>query len=248
MENKIKAKDLRNHFGEKPFHTSDLYDFFKNDDPGLKETTFRWRVHELKNDGVIYTLGKGIYSTISKKDFEPVMDKKMAVLYHRAKNQFPYTEMAVWDTSWLKSYMIHQAFSNVVILEVEREGAPAVFAFLQETYTDIYLNPKRFEMENYILPRPGGIILKNLNKTAPLTERQGLKVPKIEKIMVDLFVEEETFLPYQGAELRHLFQEFFRNFNINRSTLLQYANKRHAKEKLLLFLKNGMDIGEEWLT
>jgi hypothetical protein len=122
-----------------------------------------------------------------------------------------------------------------------------VFAYLQESYGDVYLNPRKLEVENYIISGQNNIIIKNLTLTSPLTEREGLKVPTIEKIMVDIFTDDELFVTYQGAELQNIFQEFFKTFNINQSTLRQYANKRHVRDRLISFLKEETDIGEDEL-
>jgi len=122
-----------------------LYNFYANYEPDLKKTTFRWGVYALKNDGVINMPKKGVYATTSKRKFEPSIDKKLISLFVKVKKQFSYTKMAKWETSWLNNYMVHQAFSSSIILEVEKEAAPAVFAFIQETYIDVYLNPKKNE-------------------------------------------------------------------------------------------------------
>ena len=83
--------------------------------------------------------------------------------------------------------------------------------------------------------------------TSPLTEREGLILPTIEKIMVDLFKDDELFAPYQGAELQNIFQEFFYTYNINQSTLRQYTNKRHVRDRLIFFLEEETDIDEDKL-
>ena len=247
MNDKLRAKEIKTYFGDKPFSSTDLYNFYATDEPDLKKTTFRWRVYTLKINGVINTLKKGVYSTTSKKDFAPAIDKKLSSLFMKVKRQFPYTEVVIWETSWLNNYMVHQAFSSNIILEVERDAAPVVFAYLQESYGDVYLNPGKFVVENYIISGRNNIIIKNLTMTSPLIEREDIKVPTIEKIMVDIFTDDDLFVTYQGAELQNIFQAFFRTFNINQSTLSQYANKRHIRDRMISFLKEETDIGEDEL-
>lgn len=242
MNDKLRAKGIKTFFGDKPFNSDDLYNFYAKEEPDLKKTTFRWRVYALKNDGVIIPLKKGVYTTRGKKDFEPAIDEKLIDLFMKVKNQFPYTDLVIWETSWLNKYMLHQAFSSNIILEVEKDAAPVVFAFLQEIYRELYLNPSKFEMENYIHSGQNSIIIKNLTKTSPLTEINGLMVPRIEKIMVDIFTDDEVFAKYQGGELQNIFQELFETFNINQSTLRQYANKRHVRDRLISFLREETKI------
>ena len=248
MMNKLRAEEIKEHFGDKPFSGDDLYHFYTKYEPDLKKTTYRWRVYTLKNNGLLNVLKNGVYSMESKKDFEPAIDNKLFHLFAKVKNRFPYMHMAIWETSWLNNYMVHQPFSNSVILEVEREAAPAVFAFLQEADIDVYLNPGKFEIENYITSGQNNIIIKNLTMTSPLAERQDLTVPTIEKIMVDIFTDDELFITYQGAELQNIFREVFKTFNINQSTLRQYANKRHVRDRLISFLKEETGIEEAELV
>jgi hypothetical protein len=70
---------------------------------------------------------------------------------------------------------------------------------------------------------------------------KAIKIPTIEKIMVDLFVDDELFVTYQGAELQNIYREVFTSYSVNRSTLTQYANKRHVKDKMDEILSGIVD-------
>jgi hypothetical protein len=247
MSNKLRAKDIKTYFGEKPFMSDDLYSFYRDREPDLKKSTFRWRVYALIKNGAINTLKKGVYIAKSKKDFEPVIDKKLIGLFKKVRKQFRYTNMCIWDTSWLNNFLVHQVFSSNIILEVEKDAATTVFAYLQESYRDVYLNPGRLEVEKYIITGQNNIIIKNLTLTSPLSKREGLVVPTIEKIMVDIFMDSGLFIAYQGAELQNIYQELFKTFKINQSTLRQYANKRHVRDRFISYLKKEAAIDEDVL-
>ncbi len=247
MNDKLKIEEIKNVFGEKPFTSDDLYHFYQKYDPNLKKNTFRWRVYALKNEGVIDTLKRGVYTTKSKKDFEPAVSKKLKNLFSKVQNQFPYVDMCIWETSWLNNLMLHQAFSSNIILEIDKDAASAVFAFLQESHKDVHLNPGKYEVEHYINAGQTNIVIKNLTITSPLQEVQSITVPTIEKIMVDLFADDELFVTYQGAELQNIYQELFMSYSVNQSKLKQYAHKRHKKDKLVSFLKEETNIGEDEL-
>jgi len=155
--------------------------------------------------------------------------------------------MCIWETSWLNNFMVHQPLSSNIILEVDKDASKEVFAYLQESYRNVYLNPGSYEIDYYIISGQNNIIIKNLTITSPLIERENIIIPPIEKIMVDLFADDELFITYQGVELQNIYQEFFRMSNINQSTLKQYANKRHMKTKLISFLKEETEINKEEL-
>jgi len=66
----LRINELYNHFGENQFSFSDLYNFYLEIEPNLKEGTARWRVHYLKRYNVINTISKGIYELIEKETLE----------------------------------------------------------------------------------------------------------------------------------------------------------------------------------
>lgn len=129
MNSKMRVDELKRKFNNKPFTSEQFYNFYLEEEPDLKNTTFRWRVHSLKNDGVIYSPKRGLYLIESKDDFKPVIDKKLYSLYKKIKNQFPYSDMCIWETTWLNKYMVHQAISNNIIVEIDKEAASATLAF-----------------------------------------------------------------------------------------------------------------------
>lgn len=61
MNSKMKVDELKRKFKNKPFTSKEFYNFYLKEEPNLKETTFRWRVHSLKNDGIIYSPKRGLY-------------------------------------------------------------------------------------------------------------------------------------------------------------------------------------------
>ncbi len=247
VNHKLKSKEIIEYFKNKPFTSNDLYEFYKKLEPDLKKSAFKLRVHNLKKQGIINSLMKGVYITTSKKNFEPPISDQLINLFFNIKKKFPYAKIAIWETSWLNKYMVHQVFSNNIILEVEKDAARAVFSYLQEDYSNVYLNSKKFEIEHYIISKYNNIIIKNLTMTSPLMEKESIKIPTIEKIIVDLYMDKKIFNSYQGSELKNIFQEFFNTYNINQSTLRQYANKRHIKDKLIYFLENEVGISKEML-
>ncbi len=72
---------------DKTFSRVDLYDFYLEYEPELKDGTFGWRIYDLKKKDIIKSVGKGIYSLCDKPQYQPVLSepaKKIAKLL--AKN------------------------------------------------------------------------------------------------------------------------------------------------------------------
>lgn len=242
---KMQIDELKKIFKNNPFTSREFYNFYLKNEPDLKKTTFRWRVHNLKNNGVIYSPKLGLYVISSKNDFKPLIDNKLYGLYKKIKNQFPYSNLCVWETNWLNNYMVHQAFSNNTIIEIDRETAPSTLAFLQESLKNIYLNPGKHEIEYYMRSGQSNIIIKNLVVESPVEDLKNIVVPRIEKIIVDLFAEDDLFVTYQGEELKNIYNGLFNEFSINQSTIKRYATRRNVADDLITFLREETSINDD---
>lgn len=242
MNDKLKIDEVRKYFGNKPFTSDELYQFYLEEEPTLKKTTFRWRVYNLKKENVIYSLKRGLYTAVKKNNFTPSIDKQLKNLYKKIKTQFPYSEISIWDTSWLNDYMVHQPLIRNIIIEVDKDAVSSAFSFLQESTKNIFLNPRKHEIGTYVSTGQTNVIVKNLVAESPVETREEIRIPRIEKIMVDLFMEDQLYVTYQGGELKNIYEAFFEIFSINQSTLNRYATKRKVKERFLTFLKDETEI------
>ncbi len=82
----MKVKDRLNKFidqfkDRESFTRQELYDFFKSYEPDLKESTFAWRIYDLKNRDMIKSKGQGIYTFNKKPIFKPPIDRKLSRIY-----------------------------------------------------------------------------------------------------------------------------------------------------------------------
>lgn len=241
----MQIDELKKVFKNNSFTSREFYNFYLKNEPDLKKTTFRWRVHNLKNNGVIYSPKIGLYVISSKKDFKPIIDNKLYGLYKKLNNKFPYSDLCIWETNWLNNYMVHQAISNNIIIEIDKETASSALAFLQESLSNIYLNPRKYEIENYIRFGQSNIIIKNLVVDSPVEDLKNIVIPRIEKIIVDLFAEDALFVTYQGEELKNIYNGFFNQFSINQSTIKRYAARRNVADGLITFLKEETAINDD---
>jgi hypothetical protein len=142
--------------------------------------------------------------------------------------------------------MNHQPFNGITILEVDKDVINIVFNTLKEKRNNVYLNPNSNEITNYILDEDS-IIVKALLKEAPLERINNIQVPKIEKILVDLFSEKNLLQTYQGREMENIFYNIFEDYNVNLTTLYRYARNRGIKEKLENFLMYETDIKKKYI-
>ena len=132
--------------------------------------------------------------------------------------------------------MIHQPVNTNIIIEIEKDATSSVFHFLKETKDNVFLNPDETIIDNYIDTQTENIIIKNLITTSPLTTKDDIRIPKAEKILVDLFIE-HLYKAYQDNELINIYTAFFEKYAINCSNLYWYASKRYSEKTITDFLE-----------
>lgn len=229
-----------------PFTSKELYNLFKIDDDTLNENTFRWRIYNLKKQGKISSIARGVYILEDKIKFEYKITARMKRIYNLAYRMFPDESICIWSTKWLNEYMNHQPMNHFIILEVDRDIIDIIFQELKNRINRVYLNPKIEEINNYILDE-NAIIVKPIIKEVPLTLSNKVKVPKVEKLLVDLFFESNLLIAYQGKEMVNIFENIFERYSINITTLYRYAKNRGIREKIESFLLNNTNIDDKYL-
>jgi len=245
--NKLKIEDIIFKFEGKAFFTyKELYKFYKEKEPELKIGTFKWRIYKLKEKGVIKNLKRGVYKLGSHKEFVPKISTNIKKLYSSLLKEYPYVEIIIWETSWLNDFINHQPFNSLIIIEVDKDILEPAFYLLKEKRSAVYINPKKEDIEKYI-SNENAIIVKSIIKGAPNKKIDKVNIPKIEKILVDIFFESELFKTYQGQELINIFERIFEEYSVNLTTLLRYARNRNVKEKIINFIIKNTKIESSYV-
>lgn len=171
----------------------------------------------------MYALGQG-------NCFLPLLTKKQKNISSRIKKQFPLVTFCCWHTSALKEFFQHFAVYDFLLIETERETIDAVFHFIKETNKNTFKEPSRDMMENLVFDGKDAVIVKSLITEAPLQEVDAVTVPAIEKIIVDLVADSETFFFLQGHEMLNVFESAMGKYTVNTDRLLRYAKRRTTKD------------------
>lgn len=246
-DDKLRIEDIILRFNNKPFFTyKELYDFYSEKETGLKIGTFKWRIYKLKEKGIIKDLKRGIYKLGSLKKFIPLISPRAKKLYNYLSKIYPDIQIYIWETSWLHDFMIHQPFNSFIIIETDKDILEPAFYKLKEKGEQIYINPKKDYIEKYI-SNENVIVIRSIIQGSPNIKIGKIRIPKIEKILVDVFFEKDLFRNFQGQELINIFKRIFEEYTINLTTLLRYARKRGIKDDIKNFLLNNIQIGIDFL-
>lgn len=228
---------------------SELRDFYYFHHPDMTEQAFRRIMYSLKKEKIILPLGVGVYAlpiqlqTSSRRYFIPQLSTIALKISHEVTHLFPYTSYIIWETHVLHEFMVHQPGGNQIVIGVDKEAADSVFNKLNENRSlNIYLKPDKFIMERYIATNPDSVLILPLITQSPRMKVHGVVYASLEKILVDIFSEEERFFIFHGQEMINIFENAFASYWINAKTLFRYAGRRKVDEKLKNFIKTQTQI------
>jgi len=231
---------------------TNLRDFYHLLNPGITEQAFRRILYALEKQNLIITTGSGIYNFQNplssqhsqKEKFAPTLSLIVKRLNDEIKETFPYLEYLIWETNILHEFMIHQPGQNQIILETEKGTEESVFNRLNEKYPgQTFLDPNRITIERYVFQQPETIFISKLVTQTAMGKRvDGVPYAKIEKILVDILVDDEKYFIFQGQELASIFDNVFSHYLINEKSLLRYAGRRNAFPRLKQFILNQTQI------
>ncbi|OSY87551.1 hypothetical protein WH52_10630 [Tenacibaculum holothuriorum] len=239
IENKLIA-----HFkGRDFFEKDELYEFYREFEPNLKETTFRWRVYDLKKKDIIKTIGRGLYVISYKPKYKPILSEHLFKIARKTNERFADIKYAIWETQWLNEFTQHQTSNQMIIVEVEKEFADSLYYYLNDSMRmDFFLNPDDKEIEFYISESNVPVVIKRLVSRAPLQKIKNKKsivpIATLEKIMVDLFADENLFHFYQGSEMVNIYEKIIDRYSINFTKLFSYAKRRRKEQEIKQFIGN----------
>ncbi|MAT45479.1 MAG: hypothetical protein CL609_24385 [Anaerolineaceae bacterium] len=227
----------------------ELWDFYYLRNPDLTEQAFRRILYSLEKEGRIIPIGAGIYGLLNpflssnKKKFVPNLSPTAEELSLEVSEYYPYTQYITWETRVLHEFMTHQPGQNQIILEIEKEATESVFNKLKEQqFRNIFLEPDSVIFERYIIDSPESILLLHLVTQSPKIKTKGVVSARLEKILVDIFSDEDLFFTFHGQEMINIFENAFSMYWINLKTLFRYAGRRKVVEKLKYFINTETRI------
>ncbi|WP_316928858.1 DUF6577 family protein [Nafulsella turpanensis] len=195
-----------------------------------------WRVHHLVNKGVIQRIGRGLFKIGKEVEFVPAAGRREIRIYNQLKRELPFLDSCVWNFDAIKEFTQHIPSVKLTIVEVERHSTESVFYLLRETHKQVFYKSQRDLRNGYFHNLENAILIRPLVTEAPLQETDKLTTITIEKMLVDIFSDEDfDFL--RGFEMTHIFKNAFQAYTINQSKMLRYAFRKNKKEELLTFLK-----------
>ena len=249
----LDISSFRNKFFNQKYVTKTvLKNFYTKVYKDLTDQAFRRILYGLEQERLIFSSGSGVFTIQDpqlshckpKIRFEPILSPKLITVKEDILKAFPFIDSVIWETRIIHDFMIHQPNVNMIILEVEKGIEESVFNHLNgSSLGPVFLAPDHTFVDRYVFQQPESIIVSKLVSRAPRGQKGKLvQYAKMEKILIDLLVDQDRFYIYQGHELSVIYENVFEKFLINEDSLLNYAKRRNAIEKLRTFIQNQTKI------
>jgi predicted transcriptional regulator of viral defense system len=218
------------------FSKTELQNVLEKLYPAKNKNTLRWKIHDLKEKGIIHHLTRGVYTLAQqKRTYLPEIPEETKELYKSIRQKLPYAELSMTHTGWFNEFMLHQAFRTYLVIEVEKDAAVTVFNSLSEQGKKVYLDPNQQIFDYYISRAENPIIIKPLISESPLVELDDIKIASLEKLLVDCICDTDIY-GAQYQEVNSIFQNVIEKYAVNIGRLKRYARRRNKTEKIMAFI------------
>lgn len=218
------------------FSKQDLKDSFRAAGYTLGDTAFTVELQKMVTGNYIVREKKNVYSLRTDKTFyrHIYSDEaiELATLLH---NRFKGMKFTIFELEQLNRFVNHIIAQNVIYLYVEKDLIPYVFDFLYDKYIGhILLDPTNKEYRLYW--NSNLIIVLPLITQYP-ADKMVYWHESLEKYLVDIVAERIIRSSFADGEYPRIFEQAFRFYQLNTASMMRYAKRRHADEKIKAILK-----------
>lgn len=194
--------------------------------------TLNSAITKLVSENVLVKVSKGLYSASSNKNtFKIVPSENEKQLYTLLSTKYPFATFCIYNGSVLSPLHHHLSENNITYVETNKEAVESVFDTLKENNYTAYICPDSDFIYRYVDLSKNEIIVKPLVTEAPLVEVDGVKVPTLEKILVDI-QKDADFSYLQGTETEYMIENAKNLFHINTCKLVRYGKRRGLQIKI----------------
>ena len=205
---------------------------FLNQTEEVKKTTLYWYLNKLTGEHRLSRISRGVYSASGLTEFVPEVTADMVAANEILHRELPFSSFCLYKGIEFATYLHNIATNNVLYVETERDSCESAFNVLKRDGYTCYIRPGKEMIYHYINLADNVVFVKPLPSESPLQTVQGLSVPTLEKLLVDINVDEDFFY-LQGSESFYILRNAAEKNVINRSRLLRYAKRRYVAEKLI---------------
>ncbi len=173
---------------------------------------------------------------MTKQPFVVKPIEEVKEIYNLLHKEFPFVKFCIYDGELFAPLQHHLMSNRIIYVETDKDSAKTIFNFLKGNNYIAFLRPDKEMIYRYINLDNRGIFVKNLITESPLQKVDGVPMPTLEKLLIDILRDTDFFF-LQGSECEHIIDNAFSLYQINKNRLFRYAERRNAKEELSSILE-----------
>lgn len=216
---------------------SDLKKYLIEKHPEKSDKLYRYYLSDLYKNKIFYRYDVGKLKQCKERvqfSFSCLTDSDIRKVLESIN---PSIFISYWQLSDLNKFMTLQSFSNIKFIETYSYATEIVVdnllsinkkVVLEKDYnTFIKYNSHEEIFVVRVINDESPIIRRNASNASGIEDESSYIVqPKIEKVLVDIIVD-DFFNTILSDEISKILMEILKKYQINMSTIKRYATKRH---------------------
>jgi hypothetical protein len=203
---------------------------------------FKVLLKKLVDAGKIIRVGRNAYCVNegNRRTYEHRYSDLACSIAEQMKEDFPYLSFSIFELVQLNVFVNHQIANNVIFLSVESDLGNFVFDRLKEKYPGkVLIYPSVEIYHQYWCDDM--IVIQKLISEAPTGNEEKWHT-RIEKMLVDIFVDDIQKESFSESELTGIYEDAFAGYAIDESCLFRYAKRRGIHYKLKEYLTENTNV------
>ena len=224
------------------FSREDLLNAMKHCGLDIGTANFKVKLQKLLASGNVARAGRNAYyvpqAGIGKyrHDYSGLSNKIAASIVE----QYPYLDFVIFELIQYNEFVNHQLAHNAIFVDVDEDAVDFVFDTLKEAYPGkVLLKPTIEEYQKYWYDDM--IVVRRLVSEAPKNKKIKWQ-SRLEKVLVDLLADNLLQGILSPAELPAIYEDAFRKYVIDESSLFRYAKRRGAEKKIRQFITEKTNV------
>lgn len=227
----------------------ELFTIFIDINPDITDNAKRNRIHHLVQKGFLTTITNSHFTNDVKANWKPTSNNEINSAWKLLFEEFTNTHLCFWSTKWINEFTNLQAFNEVIFIEAEEIVAESIYHRLNDKYNRVFYAPEEKEIEFYISTKMLSYVVRPLITRAPIiypiqsstSKKPKYRLiphpprPRLEKLLTDLYYDSKILSAWKYEEEK-IWQDAYKSYNINFSTIINYAKRRDNSTRIIDFI------------
>lgn len=227
----------------------ELNKYFTKLNPEISSGALRNRIFHLVRFGILSAISSDLYTFDVKLTWKPLKNETIDDVWELVSGEIYDNNCCFWTTKWLNEFANLQAFNEIVFIEIDSIIAEPIYHSIASRFNNVFYHPDQKEHEYYISTKESSYIVRQLITKAPIIGRfvyspkrifntqtaLSPPMPRLEKLLTDLFYDEMLLAAWKYEEV-NIWQNAYEKYNLNFSTIYNYAKRRDKSAKILEFI------------